>query len=410
MIVKIVIAQPIDPKLKMGKNCYWGIIDNNTEQEVIDYQYEDIELFELSNNYLAIAQFQKKKHIFLISDTITLLPFNNIEVLYKDLLKIQVNDQYELVNSNGSGLLLPKYDNIELNHQYIITESKHQYKLLDLQAKPVNTHIYTQKKYWNDSYLWLKSKDEYHLLNTKERKIQVFKLDSIDVINENYTIVYSENQKKLLTINMDTLVLNRNNRFYFAADLMVDASQDGLYCMDMKFDTLWRQNKTNIIQKGNFYIIHDNDSFRIYSANTRHFHPSIKSQSLFLLNENLLKAGSEKLYSSVATFVLTDFENYHFKEGAKGIFIQSNKKWKWYNDQFFSTNKAFDHISDLKNTAYYLAYDEQRNIGLMDLSGQMIFPMEFKSIKPKRNIFEVLDKNNSKYFMDKYKNIYSCKP
>ena len=410
LIVKIGIAQSIDPKLKLGKNCYWGLIDSNTEQKVIDYQYEYIELFELSSNYLAIAQFQKKKHIFLISDTIMMLPFKHIEILNKDLLKVKINHLCGLINSNGRGILLPKYDNIELNHQCIITESNHQYKLMDLATKPINNHIYAQKISWNESLLWLKSKDEYHLLNTKDRNIQVFKMDSIDVINENYTIVYSNNQKKLLTINLDTLELNTNSTFYFAADLFIDASQDGLYCMHMKLDTLWHQKNSGVAQKGNFYIIHNNDSIRIYSATARHFHPSIKSQRLVLLNDNLIKTESDKLYSSISTFVLTDFENYHIKEGAKGFFIQSNKKWKWYNDHFISKNKEYDQISDLKNAAYYLVYDEQSNIGLMDLSGKMIFATAFKSIVPKRNLFEVLDQNASRYFMDKYQNKYHCRP
>ena len=433
------------------KDNKWGVVNSNGEL-TIDPMYQEMlivpdsskdiflctyDLNEETGDYKTKAINSKNEQIFTGYSKIEALENfdENKNVWYEqDVLKVQKNGLWGLINLEGNEILAPEYDNIEtlkgLKESLIIEKNgllglvnNKGMKILDIKY----TKIEALGKDYKEGYITVNEENKYGIYSFSGKQILENKYDKIErIYSENYFVIKDGEKQKLINtkgevileegfdeisqIATSGIVFKKDNKYglmSFDKNILIDAKYEALKEINKNVFMAKNEGLCGIITekdeikiKFEYKDIYYNSKSGMYIAEDKDFNSIIIDTNYNIKLKGILsELNTEKGYMKLK--INGEYKYYNFKFEEKNIFqifktntLALSKKDGKYGFVNEKNEVIVDYIYDdatEQNEYGYAAIKKDGKWGSIDSKGNIV-------IEPKYN----LDNNLVINFIGKY--------
>lgn len=403
VIIKNLLSKAEDKTEAQAKDYYslyvdnkWGILDSKGNI-VIEPMYQEMiivlnnsrdvflctyDVNEETGEYKTKVINSKNEEIFTNYDKVEVLEnydTNGNVWNEKDILKVQKNGKYGLIDIDGKEILSPQFDKIDTLkglENSILVQKDGQYGLVNKSGATIIDTKYSKiKKFDNDykhGYITVDSNNKYGLVSYAGSQILDNKYERIDQIyGENYYVIEEQGKQKLINANGEQII------------------QDG-------YDKITQINSDGIV-----FIKDGKYGFMQYDGNVK---ISPEYQELKEINTEVLKAKQNDKYGLIdlekTEKLAFNYEDIYYEENA-GFYVAEDSN---YNSSIIDSEfnvKLTGILSELNKDKGYM------KLKIEDEYKYYNFKFEEKDIKDvlSANKLYVSKKDNKYGFVDRDGNV-----
>ncbi len=285
------------------KNGKFGILDSFSEEILLDTQYTRIERIDKLNRFIV----ERERKVGLV-DAFTWhflvnCEYENIELNWNDFFIVTKNEKVGVIK-NSRFILPVKYDDVILQNNYVITMKSKNYKIYNLDFKPITIqHDLSIEKHNN---IFVYNFDEHSILINNENEVLFPILASKIRITKSHDIpfIFTLNfgmglPKKYFSLNSEfriikekifSRIIENSENCFIADNSLIDTNGeiiDNNY-IKTKYDNNRHKQVVLETSKGEFLVVDKNQEILLEEFD------NVEAAQTYLLNLNKSKTKTKK--------------------------------------------------------------------------------------------------------------------
>lgn len=394
-------------------NCLIGLVDTES-REVLPKTFSTIEITTIGEDCLLKAKNKTQVKYYWYQDKkVTQLPYDKVEKLNDRLLKVTKDGVHGVINTEGKGVLLLRYQEIvAAGTEGIVTVFEDAYGVATIEGQTILSNQYDALKYWTMGGFWGLKDGDYQLYNRKGEKVGTTICDIVRVPTSNLPVCAVRKNKKWGLVNLQNkLILD----FQYKNILLLDAglvavldSNKKWTLLDLKGKKIAELNYDLVLPSvhAQYVKVVKGDQFGLVDGAGKLILP-LQYQKIDYIGYNWFAVedkGLVKLFNlKTQKFLKQSFQqflNAVDDQSWKGFLVQEENQWKWFDfEQGLQSTFSFKNVSRT-SSGVVLVENEKQQLGVFSGEGRLILPTEYQAITPKNDFFRVKKTGGDWYFVN----------